>query len=47
MRHVEDVRVARKRHAAEEIVAKLCQVDVPTAQGRGGPGDWGKRGDMA
>lgn len=26
--------MARKRHAAEEIVAKLGQVDVLTAQGR-------------
>jgi putative transposase len=26
--------MARKRHTAEEIVAKLCQVDVLMAQGR-------------
>ena len=26
--------MARKRHSAEEIVAKLCQVDVLTSQGR-------------
>ena len=26
--------MARKRHTAEEIVSKLRQVDVPTAQGR-------------
>ena len=26
--------MARKRHTAEEIVAKLRQVDVPTSQGR-------------
>ena len=26
--------MARKRHTAEEIVAELRQVDVPTAQGR-------------
>ena len=30
----EDVRIARKRHTAEEIVAKLRQVDVLTSQGR-------------
>jgi transposase-like protein len=32
--HVEDARMARKRHTAEEIVAKLRQVDVQTSQGR-------------
>jgi putative transposase len=31
---MEDVRMSRKRHTAEEIVAKLRQVDVLTAQGR-------------
>jgi putative transposase len=31
---MEDLRMARKRHTAEEIVAKLRQVDVLTAQGR-------------
>jgi len=30
----EDVRMARKRDTAEEIVAKLRQVDVLTSQGR-------------
>ena len=30
----EDARMARKRHTAEEIVAKLRQVDVLTGQGR-------------
>src|ERR671917_576896 len=30
----EDARMARKRHTAEEIVAKLRQVEVLTAQGR-------------
>jgi transposase-like protein len=30
----EDARMARKRHTAEEIVGKLRQVDVLTAQGR-------------
>src|SRR5687768_11769423 len=30
----EDARMARKRHTAEEIVAKLRQVDVLTSQGR-------------
>jgi hypothetical protein len=34
LRQVEDARMARKRHTAEEIVAKLRQVDVLTAQGR-------------
>ena len=34
MGHVADVRMARKRHTAEEIVAKLRQVDVLTSQGR-------------
>ena len=34
MRQLEDVTMARKRHTAEEIVAKLRQVDVLTAQGR-------------
>jgi hypothetical protein len=31
---VEDCRMPRKRHTAEEIVAKLRQVEVLTAQGR-------------
>ena len=31
---MEDKGMARKRHSAEEIVAKLRQVDVLTAQGR-------------
>jgi putative transposase len=31
---VEDLRMSRKRHTAEEIVAKLRQVDVLTSQGR-------------
>jgi putative transposase len=30
----EDIGMARKRHTAEEIVAKLRQVDVLTSQGR-------------
>jgi putative transposase len=30
----EDMTMARKRHTGEEIVAKLRQVDVLTAQGR-------------
>jgi putative transposase len=30
---MEDTRMPRKRHTAEEIVAKLRQVDVLTAQG--------------
>jgi putative transposase len=34
LRQAEDVRMARKRHTAEEIVAKLRQVDVLTSQGR-------------
>jgi putative transposase len=34
LRHLEDERMPRKRHTAEEIVAKLRQVDVLTAQGR-------------
>jgi hypothetical protein len=34
LRQLEDVEMARKRHTAEEIVGKLRQVDVPTAQGR-------------
>jgi transposase-like protein len=34
LRQLEDVTMARKRHTAEEIVAKLRQVDVLTAQGR-------------
>ena len=34
MCQTEDARMARKRHTAEEIVAKLRQVDVLTAQGR-------------
>jgi putative transposase len=33
-RQLEDVEMARKRHTAEEIVSKLRQVDVLTAQGR-------------
>jgi putative transposase len=33
-RQLEDARMARKRHTAEEIVAKLRQVDGLTAQGR-------------
>jgi hypothetical protein len=33
-RQLEDARMARKRHTAEEIVAKLRQVDVLTSQGR-------------
>src|SRR5918997_1073797 len=32
--HVEDGSMTRKRHTAEEIVAKLRQVEVLTAQGR-------------
>src|SRR5688500_11749664 len=31
---MEDERMSQKRHTAEEIVAKLRQVDVLTAQGR-------------
>jgi putative transposase len=31
---MEDVAMPRKRHSAEEIVAKLRQVDVLAAQGR-------------
>jgi putative transposase len=31
---MEDKRMSKKRHTAEEIVAKLRQVDVLTAQGR-------------
>jgi putative transposase len=31
---MEDTIMARKRHTAEEIVAKLRQVDVPIAKGR-------------
>src|SRR3954454_3137186 len=34
LRQMEDAKMARKRHTAEEIVSKLRQVDVPTAQGR-------------
>src|SRR3954463_1448897 len=34
LRQLEDARMARKRHTAEEIVAKLRQVEVLTAQGR-------------
>jgi hypothetical protein len=34
LRQMEDARMARKRHTAEEIVAKLRQVEVLTAQGR-------------
>jgi putative transposase len=33
-RQLEDVKMARKRHTAEEIVSKLRQVDALTAQGR-------------
>src|SRR5688500_3727042 len=33
-RQLEDAKMARKRHTAEEIVSKLRQVDVLTAQGR-------------
>src|SRR5215218_2721869 len=32
--HVEDVVMGRKKHTAEEIVAKLRQVDVLVSQGR-------------
>ena len=32
--HVEDVIMGRKKHTAEEIVAKLRQVDVLVSQGR-------------
>ena len=34
MRQLEEVKMARKRHTADEIVSKLRQVDVLTAQGR-------------
>jgi putative transposase len=34
LRQLEDMKMARKRHTAEEIVRKLRQVDVLTAQGR-------------
>src|SRR3954451_23246464 len=34
LRQVEDARMVRKRHTAEEIVAKLRQGEVLTAQGR-------------
>jgi transposase-like protein len=34
--HVEDVFMGRKKHTAEEIVAKLRQVDVLVSQGRKG-----------
>jgi putative transposase len=34
LRHVEDSSMSRKRHKPEEIVAKLRQVEVLTAQGR-------------
>ena len=34
LRHVEDVVMRRKKHTAEEIVAKLRQVDVLVLQGR-------------
>src|SRR3954452_24753482 len=34
LRQVEDASMARKRHTAEEIVAKLRQVEVLMAQGR-------------
>src|SRR3954464_8161035 len=33
LHQLEDVTMTRKRHTAEEIVAKLRQVDVITAQG--------------
>src|SRR3984957_15935759 len=36
--------MARKRHTAEEIVAKLRQVDVLMAQGRQGAGAGGAQG---
>ena len=32
--HVEDVIMGRKKHTAEEIVAKLRQIDVLVSQGR-------------
>jgi transposase-like protein len=32
--HLEDVRMPRKRHTPEEIVAKLRQVEVLTSQGK-------------
>jgi hypothetical protein len=31
---VKDVKMARKRHTAEEVVSKLRQVDVLAAHGR-------------
>src|SRR5271154_3674542 len=34
LRHEEDCRMPRKRHEAEEIVAKLRQVDVLVSQGK-------------
>src|SRR3982751_648651 len=34
LHQLEDVTMTRKRHTAEEIVGKLRQVDVLTAQGR-------------
>jgi putative transposase len=34
LRQLEDMKMARKRHTADEIVSKLRQVDVLTAQGR-------------
>jgi transposase InsO family protein len=34
LRQLEDAKMARKRHTAEEIVAKLRQGNVLTAQGR-------------
>jgi transposase InsO family protein len=34
LRQLEEVEMARKRHTAEEIVSKLRQADVLTAQGR-------------
>jgi putative transposase len=34
LRHEEDFRMPRKRHKAEEIVAKLRQVDVLVSQGK-------------
>jgi len=34
LRQLEDTRMATKRHAAEEIVAKLRQVDVLVSQGQ-------------
>jgi putative transposase len=33
-RQLEDMKTARERHTAEEIVSKLWQVDAVTVQGR-------------